>query len=162
MEPVDLNIIDKCSYLPDYLEINYSSIPGAGLGIFAKKDLSGGKFLGNYVGIMKERTPSEIPFREQLYTFDTTKCNKIYTINGYDLNTSNWTRFMNCALNSTQENVKLIRCTNKDTYLIKNKKLNLDGYIMYYTKRDIKKGEELMYNYGDKYVSYLLSLNNKF
>uniref|UniRef100_A0A6C0B2U0 Uncharacterized protein n=1 Tax=viral metagenome TaxID=1070528 RepID=A0A6C0B2U0_9ZZZZ len=44
MEPVDLNIIDKCSYLPDYLEINYSSIPGAGLGILLKKIYQGGNF----------------------------------------------------------------------------------------------------------------------
>jgi len=105
----------------------------SGFRYFAKKDLSGGKFLGNYVGIMKECTPSELPFREQLYTFDTTKCNKIYTINAYDLNTSNWTRFMNYALNSTQENVKVIKCVNKETYLIKNKKLNLRGihYVLY-------------------------------
>ena len=34
---VNINIINKTQYIPDFLEIRYSNIKNAGLGIFCKK-----------------------------------------------------------------------------------------------------------------------------
>ena len=34
----DINMINKTQYIPDFLEIRYSNIKNAGLGIFCKKN----------------------------------------------------------------------------------------------------------------------------
>ena len=39
LEAIDLSIINKTQYIPDYLEISYSKIKKAGLGIIAKKKI---------------------------------------------------------------------------------------------------------------------------
>ena len=62
---------------------------------------------------------------------------------------------MNCSLNSSEENVKSYYLTNPEIYTINQQPKSLEGYIVFYADRDINKGEELMYYYGDQYVSKL-------
>ena len=156
MEAIDLNLIDKYNYLPEFLEIKYSRIKNAGLGIFAKEKLTAGKFLGNYTGVMTEKIPK---FTDQLYTFNTIRGGVQLLVNAGDINTSNWTRFMNCSMNDVEKNILCIRCVNTNDYYLNNKKYNIEGYLMFYVARDIEIGEELLYDYGKKYVNYLI--NNK-
>ena len=56
---------------------------------------------------------------------------------------------MNCAYNKNVDNVLFFPAPNTTTYIRQsdNKKININGYIMFYTKRNIKKGEELLFNY---------------
>jgi hypothetical protein len=50
LSPIDMNFVDVPKYIPDFLSINYSKIPNAGLGIFANDGYTKGTFLGNYMG----------------------------------------------------------------------------------------------------------------
>ena len=63
LESIDINIIDKVAYIPSFLELNYSSITNAGLGIFAKENIRKGKFLGNYVGEILDNNKGGLLFK---------------------------------------------------------------------------------------------------
>ena len=63
-----------------------------------------------------------------------------HLVDGADESFSNWTRYMNCARDDTEENIT--------TYQARDK-------IYFRTKREIKAGEELLYWYGDQYAKIL-------
>ena len=155
MEDIDLNLLDKYGYLPTFLEIKYSCIKNGGLGVFAKAKLPAGKFLGNYTGVITEKLPENLA--EQFYTFESKRDGMQIYINATDLNTSNWTRFMNCSMNDTSQNITCVNCRNNGDYYLDNVKYNIEGYLMFYVARDIAIGEELLYDYGEKYVNYLIN-----
>ena len=67
---------------------------------------------------------------------------------------------MNCSINPQTENVSCYFLRNKEDYFKKGLKINLEGYIVFYTNRKINEGEELMYFYGDYYAG-LLNINYK-
>ena len=89
------------------------------------------------------------------YVFHSQRNNDILSINASDKNKSNWTRYMNCSISNQTENVNSYFLTNKENYLREDKKLNLEGYIIFYSNRDIEKNEELMYYYGDAYADLM-------
>ena len=62
---------------------------------------------------------------------------------------------MNCSINDKTENVKSYFLTNKEEYIRNDDKINMEGYIVFYSNRDIKEGEELMYHYGVAYANIL-------
>ena len=62
---------------------------------------------------------------------------------------------MNCSIDKKTENVNSYFLTNKENYVTKSGKINLEGYIVFYSNREIKKGEELMYYYGDAYADLM-------
>ena len=95
-----------------------------------------------------------------MYNFNTIKDNKIVNICAQDVNLSNWTRFMNLSLGNDEiENVIVITCDNNETYIKKNgEKVNLNGSIIFYAKKNIFIGEELLYNYGVNYNNILKSI----
>lgn len=158
LEHIDINIIDRVAYIPSFLELNYSSIKNAGLGIFAKDKIPKGKFLGNYVGEILDGNNLE----KNQYIFDTIIGSEKKKIDGVDLNKSNWTRFMNSSLGDDKiMNVICITCNNKDIYNKSNsEKICLNGYIIFYAKKDIKVGEELLFDYGLNYNNRLKGANN--
>jgi len=152
-EPLKFKFIDNPYFIHDFLEIKYSNIEKAGLGIFTKTPLKKGKFLGNYVGKIDTQNP------ENSYTFDSNRNNKLIFIDASDLNYSNWTRYMNCSSNKKNDNIMVIRCENKEIYFLNNKTYYLEGYMMFYTKRDIKEGEELLFDYGSEFKKLLGLIN---
>lgn len=155
-EPIDIELIDKTKYIPDFLEISYSkNFEKAGLGIIAKKNIKKGIFLGNYTGEIHSK--HKCRYNNCMYNFNTIKGNKDVNICAQDLNLSNWTRFMNSSLsNDDIENVTVISCDNNETYIKKNgDKVNLNGSIIFYAKKNIFIGEELLYNYGVNYNNIL-------
>lgn len=80
-------------------------------------------------------------------------------IDALELETSNWTRFMNCALNPNDENVNCIRQHIPNTssvYTNNSRTIDNEGYIMFFAAKDIEIGDELLYNYGDGYKQHLL------
>ena len=155
-EPIDIELINKTKYIPDFLEISYSkNFEKAGLGIIAKKNIKKGTFLGNYTGEIHSNHSCR--YKNCMYNFNTNKDNRIVNICAQDLNLSNWTRFMNSSLGNDEiENVTVITCDNNETYIKKNgEKVNLNGSIIFYAKKNIFIGEELLYDYGINYNNIL-------
>ena len=147
MQEININWIDITNHLPDFIEIKKSKI--SGFGAFAKKNIDKNIFLGNYMGEISD-TSITGP-----YVFYSHKNDKIITFDASKQDKSNWTRYMNCSINIETENVSSYFLRNKEDYFKKGIKINLEGYIVFYTNRKIKKGEELMYYYGDYYASLL-------
>ena len=74
------------------------------------------------------------------------------------METSNYTRFINCAAIGT-ENVMSVRhrdATGASVYVTNDgKQIDIDGYIFLFAARDIEPGEELLYDYGVNYRTKL-------
>ena len=152
LELIDINVVDVPKYIPDFLQIKYSNIPNAGLGIFTNKGVKAGTFLGNYMGeiIKDEQNINE----SSAYIFNSNR----FIIDAYDIEKSNYTRFINCSSSNEdeKENVMVIRYASKNTnssvFTTKNgKQIDIEGYIFFFAKRHIEEGEELLFNYGDSY-----------
>lgn len=117
----------------EYLKIKYSKIHGNGG--FAKKDIKKGTKIIEYVGnILTKKEAEKVPDKEGIFLFE---LNNKYDIDG---NVSwNQAKWINHSCDSN--------CNAKTT---KNQ-------IWIIAKRDIKKGEELSYDYGfsiDSYKNY--------
>lgn len=159
-EPINLDFIDNIREIPDFVEIKFSSIAGAGLGIFAKKEIFKGQFLGNYVGELSKK--NNIKEWNQ-YLFSTVICNdkhdnssEDYIINAESLEKSNWTRFINCSDSEHEQNIVPIRCNNTEIYSTSSHRhLCMNGYIMFYALKDISEGSELFFDYGNDYKKKL-------
>ena len=154
LDPIDINIVDVPKYIPDFLQIRYSKIPNAGLGIFAKINLNAGTFLGNYMGEILENKSG---LDNTDYTFNSNKYNKTFIIDGSNIEKSNYTRFINCSSSNEieKENVMGVRYTDTTESILfttnTGKQIDIEGYIFFYASRDIEEGEELLFNYGDSY-----------
>lgn len=155
-ELIDINVVDVPKYIPDFLQIKYSNIPNAGLGIFTNKFLKAGTFLGNYMGeiIEDEQNINE----SSAYIFNTKKYNKNVIIDGYDLEKSNYTRFINCCSSNEDEKenvigIRYVKDNNKSSIFSTKtgKQIDIEGYIFFFANCDIEEGEELLFNYGDSY-----------
>ena len=89
---IDINLINKTKYIPNYLEISYSkTFKKSGLGIIAKKYIKKGTFLGNYTGkiYLANESCNEPSCK---YNFRTNINGTEVKICGSDLDSSNWTR----------------------------------------------------------------------
>ncbi len=124
--------------------IQKSTIPQAGKGVFANRDIKKYECLAEYKGEFltledydkkdkKCKNPIEMDYIWQLEDEDG---EIISYIDGWDKSKSNWTRYVNCPCKKRQENVIPIQ-------------KNLKMY--YYANRNIKKGEELFIWYGAEY-----------
>ena len=149
-ETIRPDTIDLAGHRPTFIKIKPSKISSAGKGAFAKKPILKGTYLGHYMGEMKPGI-STGP-----YTFMTIHGGKIYSINATKLDKSNWTRYMNCAKKDSEgENVTSFKLKNKDPVCIRGTYKSIEGYIVFYASRNIQKGEELCYYYGDAYYKLL-------
>ena len=155
VESVNINVVDVPKYIPTFVNIGYSKIPNAGLGIFANTRINKGTFLGNYMGEIYDDANS-IPKSD--YIFTSKSRTKTFSIDGANIETSNYTRFINCAAIGT-ENVVAVRhrdATGASVYVTKDgKQIDIDGYIFLFAARDIEPGEELLYDYGVGYRTKL-------
>ena len=105
-------------------------LTGAGLGIFAKKPISHGVWLGEYEG-----TFSVIKRSAYLWSVRQNHT-KMFVIDAKEVQFSNWLRWVNCAMTRHQMNLLVIQCKER---------------IYYVTIRPIFPGEELFVYYGDVY-----------
>jgi hypothetical protein len=114
----------------NYVEIKKSNIPGAGLGVFAKKDIKAGEELGFYRG--EWLTVDEYVNQNRSFIYVLGLPNGIYIDaekNGY-----NWVSRVN---------------TPRGTSMKTNMYWDADGRV--FAKRNIKAGEELYVGYGKAY-----------
>ena len=105
----------------------------AGLGLFADQDLKKEEFLIEYHG--EKLTHEESNERGGKYLFT---LNDLWVIDGSAR--SNIARYFNHA------------CTPNVEAVIED-----DAHIMFYALRDIKKGEELTFDYGEEYFDDIIS-----
>ena len=154
----DTHINFTPKYIPPFIQIKESNITNAGNGVFVTQKIPKHTFVGIYLGkIQNTYDKSE----RYTYTSINSKGEKIY-INAEDLETSNWTRYINCSINYEDNNLMSYSCRHPTIYKDNNyNSISFDGCIMLFTKKEIDIGEELYLYYGEGYRNTLLKLTNE-
>lgn len=107
-----------------------------GYGVFAKKDLKRGSFIGNYSGVLRKHKKSLDRKNGYCFEYQTGESKKTpFTVDAKYL--GNHTRFIN---HGSSPNLALF-----NAYLMGI------THIILMTKRDVKRDEELTYDYGPDY-----------
>ncbi|VDI63099.1 Hypothetical predicted protein [Mytilus galloprovincialis] len=119
---------------PPGFSVRQSTIPNAGLGVYAETTIPNGTRLGPYDGTLSKESDGD----DWSYTFTVVYRNgKIkHNIDGKGKETSSWLRYINCARTIDEENL--------DVY-------QYNYEIYYVTNQCIKPGTELLVWYGDSY-----------
>jgi SET domain-containing protein len=113
-----------------FIVVKQSSIPGAGKGVFATRDIEQGVTIGEYTGELVNM--SEI--REHgKYAWS---LRNGQAVDAVDPEKSNWLRYINDHRTEEGNNLAIYEHDNK---------------VYYQTKRPIKKGSELFVSYGENY-----------
>ena len=145
LSPLDESGMNECSIspipIPKQLTLKTSSIPKAGLGIFATDTLAIRTRLGPYKGILIRGSVDNLP-NESGYLWQIKRGvgKTVWYIDGEDLTQSNWLRYVNCARHEDEQNLV--------AYQYK-------GRIYYRSYKVILPGEELLVYYGDQYAKQL-------
>lgn len=124
--------------LPSGLSIKKSSIPGAGLGVFAERDFPKGTRFGPYTGEITDNVTGD-NWIYSWHVYDLNARLKHY-IDGSQKNVSNWLRYINCPRTVDEENLYLFQFNDE---------------IYYVTYECIKRGTELLIWYGPGYGTEL-------
>jgi len=124
------------------IEIKQSIIKNAGRGVFAKRNIPKGKILGKYTGkkhfAKNDEMKNDSSFMDNKYLFLISQTDSdILFIDGSD--GGNWTCMINGAKTALEKNK-----INIQTFLDKED-------IYFQTTRTIKKGDELLFDYGPYY-----------
>jgi hypothetical protein len=122
--------------------IDKSTIPEAGLGLFASQDLKADDWL-EVIGVRVDGVSNSCSKYGERYKFLGPDMKSVILPLGY-------AGLVNHTNNRFKQNVE-IRCMDKGF----NKRSHHATQIVYYFLRDIAKGEELLGNYGDEYTSIL-------
>jgi hypothetical protein len=145
-----LRVLDKQKNFR--LKIAPSTIPNAGMGVFAVDKIPKGA-KGKYKGKIMSVEKGDPFYSWVIYDYDKETGvpfpdnKELYLLDAHYPSNSNWTRYVNCG--------------------IKNKFNNIDveqsfGNIYYFTKRDIQPGEELFVDYGPEYRKVNLGLKGRY
>ena len=107
----------------------------SGLGAFATTFLKAHTWLGEYEGeiFVLEDYQYVTDYAWQSYRNDS----MVYYIDGADMRTSNWLRWLNCPRSLAEENVRGLYCYGK---------------VLYVTIKDVYPGQELFVYYGHDYA----------
>ncbi|XP_061085081.1 oocyte zinc finger protein XlCOF6-like [Conger conger] len=135
--PAPVGIPDRARLtLPPSLEVRVSSIPGAGLGVFAKgQTVPSGVHYGPYEGELTEEDVTT----ESGYSWMISR-SRPCVIDAKRETHSNWMRYVNCARNEEEQNLVAFQYR---------------GSILYRCFNPIHPGEELLVWYGDDYAKDL-------
>lgn len=125
-----------------FIRIDKSTIPNAGMGVFANKTIKKGVLLGEYKG--RFLTPAEYnkkkSHKDYIWEIPSNDGEIIGYVDGGNKKYSNWTRYVNSPSNQKRENVEM--------------KI-IDGRVFYFSCKNIKKGNELFIWYGEEYAKFL-------
>ncbi|XP_052228058.1 histone-lysine N-methyltransferase PRDM9-like isoform X6 [Dreissena polymorpha] len=130
--------------LPDGLEIKKSKIVGAGLGVFSKMGLESRIMFGPYGGdiITDSQAAHKSGYCWQIYT----EGKPSHFVDAQNKCTSNWMRYVNCAMKEADQNLVAFQ---------------YKGGIYYCTFKPVLPGEELLVWYGDEYARELGLIRDK-
>ena len=141
--------LERVMLLPANLKVAVSRLPNAGLGVFAIEDIASKTLLGTYTGKKCGSEDGDYVLDVSGYDEDgkhVTKCVDAEELPGGP-NKTNWTRFINGV-----SYIGGVRVTTQ----VKNVEFFIKGFgksvsIGVRTTRDIKKGDELLLDYGPEY-----------
>ncbi|CAG2199086.1 PRDM7_9 [Mytilus edulis] len=120
--------------IPTGFSVRQSTIPNAGLGVYAETTIPNGTRLGPYDGTLsKESDGDELSY---IFTVVYRNGKTKHNIDAKGKETSSWLRYINCARTIDEENL--------DVY-------QYNYEIYYVTNQCIKPGRELLVWYGDSY-----------
>jgi SET domain-containing protein len=144
-------IPSKDKYQIYSLQIKKSTIPNAGLGVFANEFIPKGSAC-QYKGERKSLEKGNPYYSWSIFEYNTIKGNPIsgkelYLLDATNISKSNWTRYVNCGLKKNKNNL--------------DSKQEFDQ-IYYYAIRDINPGEELFIDYGPGYRKVNLRLEGRY
>lgn len=119
------------------IEVKQSKIKGAGKGVFALRDIKKGEVLNFYKGKKITEQQYENMKKDSDYAFSVTCKGKEILYDAQKIKDGNWTRYMNHARG-------------------RGKGENVEPYyygckVWFRSTRPIKKGTELLFDYGDDY-----------
>ena len=134
-------------YLDKYLYLKKSNLPGAGLGLFTRVDIAKGTRIVEYKGRIQPWKDVKDQDGYNPYIF---KVNSRIAINGLNYKKS-FGRYANDAKGF--ERVKGLR--NNADYEVENNRCYLDAI------RNIKKGEEILVEYGGNFWALLRKINRE-
>lgn len=128
------------------VEVRKSDIPGAGMGVFAVKDIPEGTLIGPYHGkkITKEKAWELYQKKQHHYFFHVPECSGHKDTPYMDGDREHYISKVNFA-------PKKINDTDTNLQNVHFKKFCDEPYIRLYASRDISAGEELYVSYGDEY-----------
>ena len=127
--------------VPKQLCLRMSSIPNAGLGIFARETIPIRTRMGPYGGTLVKGSADDFPNEsEYLWQIKRDAGRTVWYIDGADVKRANWLRFVNCARSEEEQNLVAFQ---------------FRGRIYYRSYKVIRPGEELLVYYGDSYAKQL-------
>jgi len=120
--------------IPHYLEIRYIN-HRMGYGVFATEDITQGKVMEYYTGKVSIISKKDAEGKRYLYKVTNLSSDRMKVIDAQDTRYGNWTRYINHGENS---NCEFVRHQGQDNPTVE-------------TTRKIKKGEQLLLDYGNEY-----------
>ncbi|MEF2175879.1 MAG: SET domain-containing protein-lysine N-methyltransferase [Candidatus Absconditabacteria bacterium] len=130
---------------PSRVFIKSSNIEKSGFGAFANQFISKGAVIGEYIGKIIDPKLFDQKRSHTDYGFSVRDGSKVlFVIDAANKKHGNWTRYINCARNRSEENVKFFQYKKR---------------IFVKTLIDIKPGAELLVWYGFEYGEKLLGYN---
>lgn len=136
----------KYQYLK--LKLAPSSIKEAGIGVYAVDPIPKGA-RGVYRGISRDEEDVNMYYAWTVKSFDADTGNPdsddetVYYVDAYELDDSNWTRYVNCGMRDKDNNFESDQKFDK---------------FFYVAKKDIASGEECFIDYGEEYRTENLNM----
>lgn len=125
---------------PYYISIKKSTIPGAGLGAFAKCDLPKGIIIGEYLGKIFKPDKEDPNSAYKFEVLNSTEDAVIKIIDGRYKKYSSWVRFVNTTPTENDANCFFTQIYKR---------------IFLCTQENIPKGQEIFAWYGESYINDL-------
>ncbi|XP_020916077.1 putative histone-lysine N-methyltransferase PRDM6 [Exaiptasia diaphana] len=127
------------SFQPEF-QLCWSSIPGNKFGVMASRLIPQDVWIGPYEGKLIDIN-KEDKCEDRNNMWEILQQNQIrYFIEGTDLSSANWMRFIQCARNKAEQNTSAFQ---------------YKGRVYYRVLRDIDIGEEILVWYDDCYQQYM-------
>ena len=134
----------RLELVPRWAAVRTSSLPGAGLGLFAAQDLPSGFELGQYVGAIDRGTVFN---SSGAYTWEITPQRP--TVEG-EMIWIDGERYGSGLEHDIPNNLRYVNCANKDTEINTEMFQRGEG-VFYRTTQPVKQGQELLMTYGPFY-----------
>ena len=129
-------LIRKKYTVPVYIQFIDDAI---GYGVFADTDIQPGQMIGEYAGIIKKYKPKGAQNKEEVHNESYRWKYGSDILDAFDA--GNFTRFINHSYNPNLE-ARYIKTND-----------NFPAHLIYIARKPIKKGEQLLINYGAHYWS---------